>query len=479
MSLFLGVDMGTSSLKAAVLDESGAVHARARREAVMESPQKDWYEVDGEKYWWQGFLALCRDLARSVSLSSIEGVCVSSVCGSFVPVDEEGRAVSRAILYGIDRRAVDQISRLNERCKERLDALGGPFTTHSVFPKILWLKEERPQVFAKTAFFLEPNNFVTYRLTGEKAWDFPSAAGAGLVDRSLPDWPAGLFEEEGVPRSLFPPLRWPLSKLGTITASASKATGLPEGIPVAVGACDINAEAAAARAFHPGDCVAVFGSTVSMLLTTAEPVRLPGFISGMSLLENTFRIGAATSSGSRFLQWMGRAVAAKEPARTERPSGIFILPWLDGSRTPFHDPGAKMAFWGMDSSTTPELLLLAARESLGYELAMLFDLAAGAAPFPEVVDVSGGLCNDRRLMELLSSITGRALRIHPEVDASFGDALLAAVVSDAVGEAKVKMPGGPGTVIFPEGKLTEMYVPERERFRRMAEDLQFPGRKKA
>lgn len=478
MSLFLGVDMGTSSLKAAVLDESGEVHARARREAVMESPRKDWYEVDGEKYWWQGFIFLCRELSRSISLASIEGVCVSSVCGSFVPVDEKGKAVSRAILYGIDRRAVEQIARLNERWKDRLDALGGQFTTHSIFPKILWLKEERPEVFVKTAFFLEPNNFVTYRLTGERAWDYPSAAGAGLVDRSLPGWPTDLFEAEGIPVAAFPPLQWPLSKLGTITSSASKITGLPKGIPVAAGACDINAEAAAARAFHPGDCVTVFGSTISMLLTTKVPVSLPGFISGMSLLENTYRIGAATSSGSRFLQWMNRTVAAEKPQETEQPTGILILPWLDGSRTPFHDPTAKMAFWGMDSSTSPELLLRAGRESLGYELGILFDMAAGAAPFPEVTDVSGGVCNDRELMELISSITGRILRIHPDVDASFGDALLAAAVAGVISEEEFKTAGNMGSVILPDLKINELYAPHREKFKKMAEELSFPRKPK-
>lgn len=139
------------------------------------------------------------------SLSDIAGICVSSVCGSFIPVDGEGRQTHNAILYGIDRRAVKQAEELNEKYGPELAArLGGSFTTHSVFPKILWLREHCPEVFAESAYFLEPNNFVTYRLTGKQAWDYPSAAGTTLVDRPALEWPRDLFAAEGVDPDRFP-----------------------------------------------------------------------------------------------------------------------------------------------------------------------------------------------------------------------------------------------------------------------------------
>ena len=94
-----------------------------------------------------------------------------------------------AILYGIDKRASRQIERLNRRYGASLaDRLGGMFTTHSILPKAIWLKEERPDAFRRTKYFMEPNNFVTFRLTGERAWDYPSAAAAGLVDREKLTW---------------------------------------------------------------------------------------------------------------------------------------------------------------------------------------------------------------------------------------------------------------------------------------------------
>jgi len=469
--LFLGLDMGTSSLKACVIDGEGHTAARAKVPSETLSPEAGMYEVDGETCWWRGFLSLCGEISHSVPLSDIAGICVSSVCGSFIPVDGQGRQTHNAILYGIDRRAAKQAEELNEKYGPQLAArLGGPFTTHSVFPKILWLKERCPDVFHRTAFFLEPNNFVTFRLTGERAWDFPSAAGTTLVDRPALEWPGDLFAAEGVDPARFPPLRWPLSVLGRVTAGAARETGLPEGIPVAVGACDINAEAAAARAFFPGDCVVVFGSTVSLLLTTETPAEIPGFVSGMSLLEGTFRIGAATASGSRFLQWMNRTFRSEDPEREQSPTGILILPWLDGARTPFHNPEARMTFNGMDGSATPGRMIRAGREALGYELSFLLSRIGEVRAVPDVLDVSGGLCNDRTLMGIISSITGKKLRLHRDVDASYGDALIAASASGFLPPEELKAMGGGGTMVFPDRALHEKFLPWSRRFRNLAEN---------
>jgi xylulokinase len=470
MPLFLGVDLGTSSLKAAVLDERGRVVTRARIPSATESPRKNFYEVNAETNWWGGFLALCEEVGKTVSLKSVAALCVSSVCASFVPIDEEGTPTHNAILYGIDKRATEQIGRLNRRYGEKLDGmLGGPFTTHSILPKVLWLKENRPEVYKKTALYVEPNNFITYRLTGTRAWDFPSAAAAGLVDRGRMSLPVGLFVEQGISPSCFPDLRWPLSVLGGVTKAASQSTGLPAGIPVITGACDINAEAAAARAMEPGECVVVFGSTVSVLLTTQHPARLSGFVTGISLLEGTYRLGAATSSGSRFLQWLRSVVQSGDSGKSVSPTGILMLPWLDGARTPFHNPEAKMLFSGMNSGTSPADFLLAGREALGYELDGILSLMETAAPLPETINVSGGLCNDMELMQLVCSMTGRKLRLHPSVDAACGDAVLAAIGSGFITLGDVKRMEHEGPVLFPDPALHALFAPLKKMFRDMAD----------
>lgn len=479
MPIFLGVDLGTSSLKAAVLDEKGSVVARAKVPSAMSSPEKDFYEVDAEVIWWDGFLSLCKEVGEIVSLREIAAVCVSSVCASFVPVDEEGVPIHDAILYGIDKRATRQIERLNRHYGTGLvERLGGMFTTHSILPKAIWLKEERPDTFRRTKFFMQPNNFVTFRLTGERAWDYPSAAAAGLVDREKLTWPDDIFNEQGVSSCSFAELRWPLSVLGDVSEKASVRTGLPAGIPVITGACDINAEAAAAGALDIGECVVVFGSTVSLLLNTEHPVQLPGFVSGISVVEGMYRLGAATSSGSRFLQWMCSVIRSGEGKPVSSPTGILIVPWLDGARTPFHDPMAKMLFHGMDSGTSEVALLRAGKEALGYELDSLFAMLEQVAPVPETLNVSGGLSNDVELMALVSAITGRRLRLYPSIDAACGDAFLAAVGSGYVSLAEHGMFANEARTITPDMELHALFRPFVEQFRAIAMMNQrgIPGR---
>lgn len=477
MPLFLGVDLGTSSLKAAVLDEKGDVVARAKVPSVMNSPEKDFYEVDAEATWWDGFLSLCTEAGKIVSLREIAAVCVSSVCASFVPVDEGGVPMHDAILYGIDKRASRQIERLNRHYGAGLaERLGGMFTTHSILPKAIWLKEERPDAFRRTKYFMEPNNFVTFRLTGERAWDYPSAAAAGLVDREKLTWAEDIFNEQGVSTRSFAELRWPLSVLGSISEDASARTGLPAGIPVITGACDINAEAAAAGALSVGECVVVFGSTVSILLNTERPVRLPGFVSGVSVVEGMYRLGAATSSGSRFLQWVYSIIRGGDGKSVSSPTGILMVPWLDGARTPFHDPMAKMLFQGMDSGTSGGALLRAGKEALGYELDSLFAMLEQAAPVPETISVSGGLSNDVELMELVSAITGKKLRLHPSVDAACGDALLAAAGSGYVSLADCGTFARGARMISPDMELHARFRPFVGRFREMTKQRGVPVR---
>ncbi|MBN2220433.1 MAG: hypothetical protein JW697_09175, partial [Kosmotogaceae bacterium] len=129
--MYLGVDMGTSSIKATLLDEKGNIIRKSRVESVVVSPEEGFFEVEAEKNWWLGFRKALGSICLDTDVKKIEALCISSVCGTFVPVDNELRPLYNAILYGIDTRATDQIERLNSSFgKEYLkNHLGGEFTT--------------------------------------------------------------------------------------------------------------------------------------------------------------------------------------------------------------------------------------------------------------------------------------------------------------------------------------------------------------
>ena len=428
MRSFIGIDFGTTSIKASAIDEDGHILARVRIPCSTVSPEDGWFEVDAEKMWRSGLESALRQIGRP-HVSSCSALCVSSVCASFVPVDDALCPLYNAILYGIDTRAADQVVRFNRDLPPPVirRLAGTAFTSHSVLPKLLWLKERRPDIYESARYFLQSTNFVTAWLTGEVAWDLPSAAGGHMVDLEVFAYPTAVLESVGLDQARLPPLKSPLDILGNVTAQAAHRTGLPEGTPVLVGACDINAEAFACAAVDPGEVTFVYGSTISTLFVLGAPRTIPGFIIGPSVLTGTYRAGGATSSGGRFLDWVRSFAGLTDAAvtSTSRPSGILMIPYLDGARTPHQKPGAKVAWYGMSSATKREDLLKAAMESMGCEMSIILDRFTAAASLPSRIHAMGGLCSNREFLQLMANVTGMPQSYLDGVDASHGDALMA------------------------------------------------------
>jgi len=420
--------MGTSSIKAVLASEKGEILSRARIDSVLLNPQDGFFEVDAQKTWWDGMKDALSTLAQNTSLEKIKAVCVSSMCGTFVPVDSDLKPVHNAILYGIDTRAVKQIEMLNTSYDKKylFETVGGLFNTHSMIPKIMWLKENKPEVYEKTAHFLESNNYVTSKLTNETAWDYPTAAGTKLLNLKEMSLHNRIISDHDIDIDKFPSFKWPLDILGVVSKEAGEQTGLPAGIPVVTGACDINAEAAACGGIYPGDLVVVFGSTLSTLFTLERPHTLEGFTPGVSILEGTYRLGAATSSGGRFVEWVQGLLNNNELDLSDQsPSGIIILPYIDGARAPYDNPDSKGVIFGLKKNTTDSTLIKASVESLGFELNLLIKKMGQISKLPEKIHVLGGMSQNKDVLRLIADIVGKELIVYKDIDAAYGDCLLA------------------------------------------------------
>jgi xylulokinase len=446
MDFYLGIDFGTSSVKTTLIDNKGYIVYQSKSPITILNPRPNFYEIDPIKSWWKKFLEICRNLQKKVNLKEIKAICISSTCGTFVPVDEHLNPVYNAILYGIDSRSIEQVKRLNKKySKEFLYMkLGGIFDTHSIIPKILWLKENFPNIYNSTRYFVESNNFLTSRLTGIIKWDYPTASGAKLVDLQTFEKPEDILEELEIESYKIPEFKWPTEILGEIDNKGERLTGLKRGVKIITGACDINAEAIAIGAIKPGDFIMVLGSTISVLFTIDTPVILEGFITGISIFKNHYRIGGATSSGGRFLEWIREFYNIPKEIKIskyiQRPSGIFILPYIDGARIPYNNPLISVLTSGIRKSTSKEEILLASYESLGYELALILDKIKLKTKIPNVLYVTGGLVNNIDLLTTISDITGKTLKIYKNIDASYGDALLAMSIDLSLDEI-YKLPG--------------------------------------
>jgi len=466
--LFLGVDIGTSTIKATVLNELGDIMTSYKSKVRVLNPQPGFYEVDPIASWWRGFVDILRKISEDVDLSEIISICLSSVCGSFVPVNDYFDPLYNAILYGIDKRSSSLVSKLNDRFSENYltSKLGSSFTTHSVLPKILWLKKNARNVYERTKFFVESVNFITGKLTGQAAWDLPTAAGCQLIDLHRLHYPVEILESMDLDINKFPKLIWPLQPLGVVTEKAAKETGLKKGTMVLAGACDINAEAVSCEAINPGDLLVVLGSTVSILLTLKKLKIKKGFVSGVSIIPGQYRLGGATSSGGRFVNQMTKLIASIAefpPYETKLfPTGLIMLPYLDGARCPYHNPNALGTIYGLSSNTSPTDLYLAVRESLGFELAVILRKLEEYLKQSKTIYVTGGLSKDRLLLQVMSNITGMIIKTYPNVDASFGDAVMAMTAYMPLEKAlEIRFSCSQvesGASIFPDEKLHDIYA---------------------
>jgi len=481
MGFYLGFDFGTSSIKAAAINENGILQKTAIISVSMVSPRPGYFEVDIINQWLNGFLNVLHSLGIDI-ISQAEAICISSVCASFVPIDSSDRPLRNAIMYGIDTRAIEQINVLNHSVPDDMlsSVSFSGFTTHSIIPKIIWIRENEPEIYNKTKYFVESSNLITSFLTGEYAWDKPTAAGAHLLDLRTHSYPQYLFEYIDIDKDKFPPLRAPLEILGGVTKKASELTGLPHGIPVSVGACDINAEAFSCGSFDPGRLLIVFGSTISLLFTINKYVAIPGFIAGPSILDGTYRLGGATSSGGRYLEWLDKTLNIGNQWSSldlYRPSELLMVPFLDGARLPYNDSHCRVLWYGMSNATEKTEYLKAAAESMGCEIYNLISILSQDLEIPACLNVSGGLSSNLEFSKIISNVTGFVLKRFKNTNASFGDALMALSSLKGVDQArlvleKLERLSDEVEIIEPDFALFQEYASKRKAYMAAIEGIQ-------
>jgi xylulokinase len=236
MKYYLGIDIGTFESKAALVDGEGNIVARAAQPHKMLVPQPGWAEHDAEANWWGEFAQLSKQvIAESrIDPKHIRAVGASSIGPCMLPVDCDGNPLMKGVLYGVDTRAHKEIAQLTDEygADAMLRDTGNALTSQSVGPKILWLKHNHPDLYAKTYKFLTSTSFIVHRLTGRYAIDHYSAAGFGpLYLPAEQGWSARYAKGIATPEKLAD-VTWTTDIAGHVTPRAAEATGLTVGTPV-------------------------------------------------------------------------------------------------------------------------------------------------------------------------------------------------------------------------------------------------------
>ncbi|HEU0164271.1 MAG TPA: FGGY-family carbohydrate kinase [Thermomicrobiales bacterium] len=453
-SLLLGVDIGTSSSKGVLCTPEGDVLASHAIEHETSFPRPGWAEHDADAIWWGEFVRICRVLlSGKYSGDDVGGVAVSAIGPCMLPVDAGDRPLRPGILYGIDSRAQEEIAWLESRygADAMFDLNGMALTSQAVGPKIRWLREHEPELFAKTARIHSASDYLVLRLTGEHVIDRHSASYfVPLFDVRKLDWD-DRFADEVIGIDRLPHLLDADEIAGTVSARAAAGTGLAIGTPVTTGTIDAAAEAISVGVTAPGDMMVIYGSTLFLIDLVAEPhpdrrmwtaaYCLPGVhavtgsITSSGLLTKWFRDqlgGAERAGGANAYQALAALAAATPPGA----DGLICLPYFAGERTPLNDPDARGVFAGLTLRHTRGHLYRAVLEAIGYGLRTNLEVMAemNAAP-KRLVAVGGGTQSDV-WTQIVSDVTGMA-QILPEktVGASYGDALLAGLATGIVDRA--------------------------------------------
>jgi len=434
--LLLGVDVGTSSTKGVLARPDGEVVATAERPHELSLPRPGWAEHDAERVWWADFVSVCEELLGKAD-DDIAAVCASGIGASVLPSDEAGRPLRPAILYGIDTRAEKEITELNERYGEEtlLERCGSLLTTQAVGPKLLWLRRNEPEVWAKTRKFFMPSSFIAWRLTGEYVLDHHSASQCDpLYDVHEYAWIRD-YSEEVAPGLPLPRLLWPADVVGKVTREAAEETGIPAGTPVAAGTIDAWSEGASVGVQNPGDLMLMYGTTMFVIEVLREPLHHPGLWGTTGILPDTHNLAAGMATSGALTGWLKRIsgdlpyeTMTEEAAAVPPGSGaLVVLPYFAGERTPLQDPRARGLISGLTLSHGRGHLYRAMLEATAYGVRHIFEAMREASGGGERLVAVGGGTKGGLWTQIVSDVTGRPQDLPEQtIGASYGDALLAA-----------------------------------------------------
>ncbi len=467
--LVLGIDVGSTTTKAALVSLDGRLHALEETTHEIARPRPGWAEQDPEGVWWSDVVELCRRLLPLRGGGQVVAVAAAALGPCLVLTDAAGKPLRPAILYGIDSRATAEIDELDEALGAAavLARCGSPLTTQAVGPKLAWVARHEPGVLGAARLLFTASSYLTFRLSGVYTLDHASASQwAPLYDVHVNAWidEWAAVAARGTPLPPLPPLRWPQEAVGVVSARAAAATRLPQGIPVAAGTTDSFAELYGAGVRRPGELLLSYGTTMFLAeaMTTAAPdARLwsptsfrPGF---RNLAAGTATAGALTAWVRELTGGVDFATLTAE-ARSLPPGagGLAVLPYFAGERTPLFDPDARGVVAGLSLAHSRGNVFRAALEGIALAVRHNLDVMREAGSRPARFVTLDAELKGALWPEIVSNVTGLEQDVleAPAVAAA-GSALLAAM---AAGRADLDTDwSGPRRTVRPEATTAAVY----------------------
>lgn len=481
--MYLGIDLGTSGVKAVLVDDGQNVIGQGTAPLEVSRPQPLWSEQDPAAWWRATETAVGALKDRNPrQLAAVRGIGLSGQMHGAVLLDAADRILRPAILWN-DGRSAAECAELERREPASRKITGNLAMPGFTAPKLLWVAAHEPDVFARTARVLLPKDYLRLRLTGEHVSEMSDAAGTLWLDVAARTWSAPMLAATGLTPGHMPRLVEGSEAGGTLRPDLAAVWGMGAGVVVAGGAGDNAAGAVGVGTVAPGRAFLSLGTSGVYFVANAafSPNPEQAVHAFCHCLPGTWHQMTVILSAASCLSWVTgltgagseAALVAEIEAAGDARASVAFLPYLAGERTPHNDPDAKGVFFGLTFDADRAALGRAVLEGVAFAFADGQDALLAAGARIDAVSVIGGGARSRLWGRILASVLGRPLTYHAggEIGPAFGAARLGRLAVTAEDPLAVCTPPAVDHVVEPDDALAAAYGEKLARYRRLYRQL--------
>jgi xylulokinase len=447
--LLLGIDIGTSSCKAAVFNLKGAVIGQSSKDYSVYYPAPDCVEQDPRE-WWEGVCNAIREILSTCNIKSeeITGIGVDGQSWSSIPVNKKGEVLYNTPIW-MDTRSSEIAKRVVARvgADKILEISGNAFEPTYSTPKMLWFKETKPEIYNDTYMFLQSNSYIILKLTDKYTQDFSQGYGIHAFNMKTGKWEDGFCGELGISREKLPEIYQCHQVIGEVTGSAARETGLAAGTPVVAGGLDACCGTLGAGVIDIGQTQEQGGQAGGMSICLDQALAHPKLILSFHVVPDLWLLQGGTVGGGGCINWFKKELGGfeieqgkksgkdafkimdEEAAKiSEGADGLIFLPYMAGERSPIWNKHAKGVFFGLGYNKTRAHIIRSILEGTAFALKHNLKTANEIGVNVEVLNAMGGAANSRLWTQIKSDVTGNTINVPASDTATtLGAAILAGV----------------------------------------------------
>lgn len=436
----LSIDIGTSSCKVVIFDTYGQVIASSNQGYKTYYPQEGYAEQNPDD-WWQ---ATCNGIKETLEVSKLDpskvaGVGIDGQSWSAIALDKEGQVLTNTPIW-MDTRAKNICDRLNRQIGEKaiFDLCGNSLQASYTTPKIVWYKENMPQVYKEIRTILQSNSFIVYKLTGKISQDKSQGYGYHCFDMHRGIWDYDMAKEMGIDGNFLPDIYECHDLVAMVSSEASKLTGLKEGTPVVAGGLDAACGALGVGVIEAGQTQEQGGQAGGMSICSDKYKAHKSLILSYHVVPDLYLLQGGTVGGGGVMRWFEEEFAVYERSQTKdlqkssldqlntiaskvppASDGLVFLPYMMGERSPIWDPNAKGVYYGLDFNKTKGHMVRASMEGVAFSLKHNLDTAKEIGVEVKELRAMGGAANSTLWTQIKSDITGKPIKV-PSSDTATG-----------------------------------------------------------